>query len=100
MLYEILTGRRTLEKNHPTNEQKLLEWVKQFPADSKRFNMIVDPRIRNHCSLGAARRIAKLADSCLNKNPKDRPSMNEVVESLKQTIQESEEMNLSEKIIA
>ncbi|XP_022858548.1 probable serine/threonine-protein kinase PBL19 [Olea europaea var. sylvestris] len=72
-------------------EQKLLDWVKHFPADSKRFYMIMDPRLQNQYSLTAARRIAKLADSCLNKNPKDRPAMSEVVEILKQAIQDSEE---------
>lgn len=97
VLYEILTGRRALERNRPTMEQKLLNWVKQFPADSKKFNMIIDLRMRNQYSLSAARKIAKLADSCLNKNPKDRPTMNDVVECLKQAVQESEEMHLSEK---
>lgn len=97
MLYEILTSRRALERSRPTMEQKLLNWVKQFPADSNKFSMIIDPRMRNQYSLSAARKIAKLADSCLNKNPKDRPAMNEVVECLKQAVQESEEMHLSEK---
>ncbi|KAJ8556495.1 hypothetical protein K7X08_032247 [Anisodus acutangulus] len=91
VLYEILTGRRTLEKNHPVMEQKLLNWVKQFPADSRRFSMIIDSRLRNDFSLVAARRIAKLADICLNKNSKERPKMSEVVEILTQALQESQE---------
>ncbi|KAK4489184.1 hypothetical protein RD792_004978 [Penstemon davidsonii] len=90
VLYEILTGRRTLETNRPAPEQKLLEWVKHFPADSKRFRMIIDPRLHNQYSLDSAKRIAVLADSCLNKNPKDRPAMSQVVEVLQQAIQESE----------
>ena len=52
--------------------------------------MIMDPRLQNQYSLPAARRIAKLADSCLNKNPKDRPSMSQVVEILKQALEESQ----------
>ncbi|KAL8107080.1 hypothetical protein AgCh_023756 [Apium graveolens] len=95
VLYEILTGRRALERNHPTIEQKLLDWVKRFPADSKKFSLIIDPRIRNQYSQSAARKIAKLADACLNKNPKERPTMDEVVEILKQAIRVSEEMNLT-----
>ncbi|KAJ1386578.1 Serine-threonine/tyrosine-protein kinase, catalytic domain [Sesbania bispinosa] len=87
VLYEILTGRRTLERNLPTAEQKLIEWVKNYPADSSRFSKIMDPRLRNQYSLDAARRIARLADSCLKKNPEDRPSMSEIVESLKQALQ-------------
>ncbi|KAK7812291.1 putative serine/threonine-protein kinase pbl19 [Quercus suber] len=72
-------------------EQKLLEWVKQFPADTNRFSMIIDPRLRNQYSIAAARKIAKLADSCLIKNAKDRPTMSQIVERLKEAIQISEE---------
>ncbi|KAG1360912.1 Serine/threonine-protein kinase PCRK1 [Cocos nucifera] len=87
VLYEILTGRRTYERNRPQNEQKLLEWVKQYPADGRKFSMIMDPRLRNQYSLGAAREVAKLANGCLVNNRKDRPKMREVVECLKQAIQ-------------
>ncbi|WCJ20753.1 Protein kinase superfamily protein [Euphorbia peplus] len=90
VLYEMLTGRRTLERNLPTKEQKLLDWVKQFPADGKKFSMIIDPRLRNEYSISAAKRIAKLADSCLIKNTKERPTMMEVVDSLKLAIEETE----------
>lgn len=95
VLYEILTGRRTLERKRPAVEQKLLDWVKQFPADGKKFTMIIDPRLRNLYSLSAARRVAKLADGCLKKVPEERPTMNHVVETLKQAILESEEANTS-----
>lgn len=91
VLYEILTGRRTMERNRPPSEQKLLEWVKLYPAETRSFVMIMDPKIRNQYPLNSARRIAKLADSCLNKIAKDRPSMDEVVECLKLAIEESGE---------
>ncbi|KAL4360940.1 hypothetical protein GQ457_04G037130 [Hibiscus cannabinus] len=91
VLYEIITGRRTVERNRPTSEQKLLEWVKHFPPDSKRFSMIIDPRLRNNYSFSAAQNVGKLAQSCLKKNAKERPTMSQVVESLKQAIHESQE---------
>ncbi|XP_062020829.1 probable serine/threonine-protein kinase PBL20 [Rosa rugosa] len=47
VLYEILTGRRVLERHQPTAEQKLLYWVRQYPADSKKFSMIIDPLLRD-----------------------------------------------------
>ncbi|XP_042485801.1 probable serine/threonine-protein kinase PBL19 [Macadamia integrifolia] len=97
VLYEVLTGRRSLERNRPRLEQKLLEWVKQFPPESKRFGMIMDPRLQNQYSLYAAKKIAKLADSCLCKNPKERPLMSTVVESLKQAIQVAEDGNTPQK---
>ncbi|KAJ4959077.1 hypothetical protein NE237_026188 [Protea cynaroides] len=93
VLYEVLTGRRSLERNRPRLEQKLIEWVKQFPPESKRFSMMMDPRLGNQYSSNAARQIAKLADSCLRKNAKERPLMSKVVESLKQAIQASEDGN-------
>ena len=98
VLYEILSGRRVLERNLPTGEQKLLEWVKKYPADSSRFSTIMDPRLRNQYSLVAARKIAKLADSCLKKNAEDRPSMSQIVESLKQALQLSETSNTSQNM--
>ncbi|KAG4172919.1 hypothetical protein ERO13_A11G029400v2 [Gossypium hirsutum] len=91
VLYEIITGRRTVERNRPTSEQKLLEWVKNFPPDSKRFSMIIDPRLQNDYSFSAAQKVGQLAKSCLNKNAKERPTMSQVAERLKQAIQESQE---------
>lgn len=91
VLYEILSGRRSLERNKPRTEQKLLEWVKQFPVESKRFGMIMDPRLEAEYSLGAAQKIAKLAESCLLKSAKERPKMSQVVEILKEIIQVSGE---------
>lgn len=96
VLYEVLTGRRSLERNRPRIEQKLLEWVKQFPIDSKKFGLVMDPRLESQYSLIAARKVAKLADSCLLKSAKDRPTMSQVVETLKQIIQASLDGNLPE----
>jgi serine/threonine protein kinase len=89
VLYEILTGRRSLERNKPRTEQKLLEWIKLFPIDSKRFGMMMDPRLEAKYSLSSAKKIAKLAETCLVKSAKDRPKMSQVVEILKEIIQDS-----------
>ena len=60
--------------------------------------MIIDPRLQNKYSLNAARRIAKLADSCLNKNARDRPTITQVVEVLQQAIKDTEEESSSNTI--
>lgn len=96
VLYEIITGRRSLERNRPSGQQKLLDWVKQFPADGKKFILILDPRLEGKYSSSAARKIAKLADNCLLKNAKDRPTMSKVTERLEEIIQQSDEDNPSE----
>ena len=87
VLYELLTGRRSLDRNRPQGEQKLIEWVVQFPPDSRNFRMIMDPKLRGEYSSKAAREIAKLAQSCLLKNPKERPAMSEIVEVLRRAVQ-------------
>lgn len=91
VLYEILTGRRSVERKRPKEDQKLLDWVRRYPIDGKKFGIIIDPRLGDRYSLTAARKIAKLADSCLLKSAKDRPKMSQVVESLKQILQVSTE---------
>ncbi|XP_028777986.1 probable serine/threonine-protein kinase PBL19 [Neltuma alba] len=100
VLYEILTGRRSLDRNRPKTEQKLLEWVKQHPTNRRSFSLIIDPRVEGQYSINGARNIAKLADDCLSKSAKDRPKMSQVVERLKQIIIiNSDEGNPDEKDI-
>ncbi|KAM0051307.1 putative protein kinase RLK-Pelle-RLCK-VIIa-2 family [Helianthus debilis subsp. tardiflorus] len=82
VLYELITGRRAVERNLPRNEQKLIEWVKPYVSDSKKFHLLVDPRLEREYSLKSARKLSSLANKCLTKNPKARPKMSEVVETL------------------
>lgn len=97
VLYEILTGRRSLERNRSRSEHKLVEWVKHFNPDSKKFSLIIDPRLENQYPINAARKLAKLADTCLAMNAKDRPSMAEVVNSLKEIIKSEDNSQPYEK---
>lgn len=86
VLYEILTGRRSVEKKHPKNEQKLLEWVKRYPPESARFTQIIDPRLENKYSMKGAQEIAQFANLCLSKSAKDRPKMSEVKDLLRRVV--------------
>ncbi|KAK1412249.1 hypothetical protein QVD17_33341 [Tagetes erecta] len=97
VLYEILSGRRSLDRSRPKEDQKLLDWVRRHPIDSKKFGIIIDPRLEAQYSLTDARKIARLADSCLLKSAKDRPKMSQVVETLKQILQDSSEGSPSRK---
>ncbi|KAF8687031.1 hypothetical protein HU200_043312 [Digitaria exilis] len=87
VLYEILTGRRSLERSRPAEEQKLLAWVRRHPPDSAGFRAIMDPRLGGRYPLAAAREVARLADRCLVKNPKERPAMRDVVDELEWVLQ-------------
>ncbi|KAL6873599.1 hypothetical protein ACP4OV_013681 [Aristida adscensionis] len=87
VLYEILTGRRSLERSRPAEEQKLLGWVRRHPPESHGFRAIMDPRLGGRYPLAAAREVARLADRCLGKNPKERPAMGDVVGELERVLQ-------------
>jgi serine/threonine protein kinase len=86
VLYEILSGRRSLDRNRPKNEQKLLEWIKQYPVKTKQFSKVIDPRMEGQYELRVAQQIARLADSCLAKQARDRPTMGQVLKALKEAI--------------
>ncbi|CAH9144100.1 unnamed protein product [Cuscuta epithymum] len=82
VLYELITGRRVLERNLPRGEQKLLEWVRPYVSDPKKFHVILDPRLERQDCAKSAHRLSSLANKCLMKQPKCRPKMSEVVERL------------------
>lgn len=90
-LYELITGRRPLERNRPKCEQKLLEWVKPYISDPKKFRMIVDPRLEGKYSLKSAQKLSIVANRCLARHPKTRPKMSEVLEMVNRILNPSTE---------
>ncbi|XP_076899763.1 serine/threonine-protein kinase PCRK1-like, partial [Bidens hawaiensis] len=78
-LYELITGRRPMDRNRPTGEQKLLEWVRP-KLDDKNFPSIVDNKLEGKYSLKAAIKLSMIANKCLSRDPKTRPKMSEVLE--------------------
>ncbi|PIN24384.1 Serine/threonine protein kinase [Handroanthus impetiginosus] len=89
VLYEIITGRRVLERNLPRGEQKLLEWVRPYVSDPKKFHLILDPRLEGRNCMKSAQKLASLANKCLMKHPRSRPKMSEVIEILGSIISEA-----------
>ncbi|XP_042485931.1 serine/threonine-protein kinase PCRK1-like [Macadamia integrifolia] len=85
-LYELITGRRPLDRNRPKNEQKLLEWVRPYLSDMKKFRVILDPRLEGKYSLRSAQKLANVANRCLVRQPKARPKMSEVLEMMNQIV--------------
>ncbi|KAF9680260.1 hypothetical protein SADUNF_Sadunf06G0102800 [Salix dunnii] len=81
-LYELITGRRPLDRNRPKSEQKLLEWIRPYLSDAKKFKQIVDPRLEQKDILKSAHKLANIANRCLVRNPKSRPKMSEVLEMM------------------
>ncbi|KAJ9549113.1 hypothetical protein OSB04_021656 [Centaurea solstitialis] len=83
VLLEMLTGRRSMDKNRPNGEHNLVEWARPHLGERRRFYRLIDPRLEGHFSVKGAQKSAQLAARCLSRDPKARPLMSEVVESLK-----------------
>ncbi|KAG5055563.1 hypothetical protein JHK85_008073 [Glycine max] len=88
-LYELITGRRPLDRNRPRREQKLLEWIRPYLSDGKKFQLILDPRLDKKQVFKSAQRLAMIANQCLAKNPKNRPKMSEVLEMVNGMVESS-----------
>ncbi|KAL8508791.1 hypothetical protein ACS0TY_016126 [Phlomoides rotata] len=88
-LYELITGRRPLERNRPRNEQKLLEWIKPYLSDAKKFQQILDPRLERKQIQKSAHRLSLIANRCLVRAQKTRPRMSEIREMVREVVEAS-----------
>ncbi|CAL0307289.1 unnamed protein product [Lupinus luteus] len=82
VLVEILTAQRALDPNRPSAQLNLTDWVKPYLHDRRKLKSVMDSRLEGKYPSKAAFRIAQLALKCLAPEHKQRPSMNEVLESL------------------
>lgn len=82
VLAEILTGLHALDPTRPTAQHNLTEWIKPHLSERRKLRSIIDPRLEGKYPFKSAFRVAQLALKCLGPEPKNRPSMKEVVESL------------------
>ncbi|KAJ4958057.1 hypothetical protein NE237_025168 [Protea cynaroides] len=82
VLLEILTGRKSMDKNRPNGEQNLVAWARPYLGDKKKLYQLVDPRLELNYSVKGVQKVAQLAYYCLSRDPKSRPSMDEIVKGL------------------
>ncbi|KAK8598040.1 hypothetical protein V6N13_095432 [Hibiscus sabdariffa] len=82
VLLELLTGRKSLDKSRPAREQNLTDWALPLLKEKKKLDSIVDPRLQGDFPMKAFQKAAMLAYHCLNRNPKARPLMRDIVDSL------------------
>nr|KYP66568.1 hypothetical protein KK1_012865 [Cajanus cajan] len=82
VLLEMLTGLRALDRTRPTGQENLVEWIKLSLSDKANLKHIMDEKIEGQYSTKAAFKTAQLILKCLENNPKPRPHMKDVVETL------------------
>ncbi|KAK9060944.1 hypothetical protein SSX86_018124 [Deinandra increscens subsp. villosa] len=82
VLLELLTGRKSVDKTRPSKEQSLVDWARPKLNDKRKLLQIIDPRLESQYSVRGAQKACSLAYYCLSQNPKARPLMSDVVETL------------------
>ncbi|CAI9110497.1 OLC1v1010542C1 [Oldenlandia corymbosa var. corymbosa] len=86
VLLEMLTGLRALDTKRPTGQHNLVDYAKPLISHKRKLKSIMDSRIEGQYPSKAAQQAAQLTLRCLEAEPKKRPSMSEVVETLEQII--------------
>lgn len=94
VLLELLTGKRAMDKSRAKNEHYLVDWVKPYLSSSRRLRCVIDPKLAGQYSVRGTKEMALLALSCVSPNPKDRPKMTEIIETL-EGVQNLKDMAIS-----
>ncbi|KAK2976078.1 hypothetical protein RJ640_003060 [Escallonia rubra] len=77
VLLQILTGRRVFDYDLPFSTYNLVEWARPFLANEYKQKRIMDARLKDEYPSDGAFLVAKLALSCIDHAPENRPSMDE-----------------------
>ncbi|CAL5060754.1 unnamed protein product [Urochloa decumbens] len=84
VMLEMLSGQRALDPNRPNGQLSLADWAKPYLADRRKLARLMDPRFEGQYNSKQAFQAAQLTLNCLAGEPRSRPSMKEVVETLEQ----------------
>ncbi|RRT57557.1 hypothetical protein B296_00014104 [Ensete ventricosum] len=84
VLLEMLSGQRALDANRPSNQHNLVAYARPLLADRRKLGRLMDRRLEGQYPPKGALQAAQLTLKCIANNPKSRPSMKEVVETLEQ----------------
>ncbi|KAM0031069.1 putative protein kinase RLK-Pelle-CrRLK1L-1 family [Helianthus debilis subsp. tardiflorus] len=96
VLFELLSGRLAVDERNEEDECSLVRWAQRCVKERK-LDQIVDSNIKGTISAKCLKRFAQIADRCVHNDPKERPSMTEVVASLQalSVLQEKSNIELS-----
>lgn len=90
----MISGRRAIDKNRPNGEHNLVDWAKPYLSSKRRVFRVMDTRLEGQYSLDRAHKAANLALQCISKEPRQRPTMDEVVKAL-ELLQDSKKQRTS-----
>lgn len=87
VLFQVLSGRKAVDRSLDDEEQwSLAGWAQEQIKQGKgkgKLDRIIDPRLMGQISKKCLKEFASLAGHCLHTQPKNHPTMTEVVMKLK-----------------
>ncbi|KAL8048442.1 hypothetical protein ABFX02_07G066200 [Erythranthe guttata] len=83
VLLELLTGRRPVDMAQPSGQENLVTWARPILREKDRLEELADPRLENKYPKEDFFRVCTIAAACVAPEANQRPTMGEVVQSLK-----------------
>ncbi|TKY52448.1 Receptor serine/threonine-protein kinase ALE2 [Spatholobus suberectus] len=83
VLLELLTGRKPVDMSQPTGQENLVTLARPILRDKDRLEELADPRLGGRYPKEDFVRVCTIAAACVAPEASQRPTMGEVVQSLK-----------------
>ncbi|KAF3436552.1 hypothetical protein FNV43_RR23644 [Rhamnella rubrinervis] len=83
VLLELLTGRKPVDMSQPAGQENLVTWARPILRDKDRLEELADPRLGGKYPKEDFIRVCTIAAACVAPEASQRPTMGEVVQSLK-----------------
>ncbi|XP_038995837.1 probable serine/threonine-protein kinase PIX13 isoform X2 [Hibiscus syriacus] len=83
VLLELLTGRTPVDMSQPSGQENLVTWARPILRDKDRLEELSDPRLGGQYPKEDFMRVCTIAAACVAPEASQRPTMGEVVQSLK-----------------
>ncbi|XP_043724390.1 proline-rich receptor-like protein kinase PERK15 isoform X2 [Telopea speciosissima] len=83
VLLELLTGRKPVDMSQPSGQENLVTWARPILRDKDRLEELADPRLLGKYPKEDFVRVCTIAAACVAPEASQRPTMGEVVQSLK-----------------
>ncbi|KAH7516961.1 hypothetical protein FEM48_Zijuj09G0011600 [Ziziphus jujuba var. spinosa] len=83
VLLELLTGRKPVDMSQPAGQENLVTWARPILRDKDRLEELADPRLGGKHPKEDFIRVCTIAAACVAPEASQRPTMGEVVQSLK-----------------
>ncbi|XP_017231619.2 probable serine/threonine-protein kinase At1g01540 [Daucus carota subsp. sativus] len=90
VLLELLTGRRPVDMSQPSGQENLVTWARPILRDKDRLDELADLRLGGKYPKDDFARVCTIAAACVAPEANQRPTMGEVVQSLKMVQQVTE----------